>query len=215
MDTLSYNEATQRRLKFRHIFVPGAYGFLCEVVIGVVALLSFNAIELSNKLTIRNFNNTDPLPIWSKLFRNTLDTLQNHYAVQQLLLFLFWGVAGALLYILVFRLAQLAFGVEHSFKFGFKAVRKDRARGLVRWLSSLHDFFITSIIVMVGGILLLFGSFVCFGIASQELRNGLNDSLPGSFWELLISLVAAVLSVRLIALGLSLLSPRFRTWYTT
>ena len=72
MATLSYNETTQRQLKVRHIFFPGAYSFICEIVIGVVALLAFNVSELSNQLLTKKFNNADPLPVGIKYCKISL-----------------------------------------------------------------------------------------------------------------------------------------------
>lgn len=215
MATLSYNETKTKQLKLRHIFLPSAYGFTCEVVIGVVALLVFNASQLSNQLLTKNFDDADPLPLWNHFFTNILDRLQNLPGVQQMLLFLLWAMVGALLYVLAFRTFQAVFGVKRSVGIGVRFMRQEHTKGLLHWLASLHDFFLTSIIFTLGTAALIFGSLVCFSLASQELRNGLTAGFPDSIQHLLISLIAAVLSVRLIALGLSLLSSRFRNWYTT
>ena len=215
MASFSYNETKERQAKFRHIFLPSGYGFLCEVVIAVVALVVFNVSNLGNQFFTKNFDNADPLPMWGQIINNFLNGIQSIYAVQQIMLFLLWALVGALLYILVFRILQVTFGVKRSVTTGIRFVRKEHTQGFFHWMASLHDFFLAAIIVILGGSAILFGSFVCFGIASQELRNGLTVGIPGNLGKLLLSLVAAVLSVRLIALGLSLISKRFRNWYTT
>jgi hypothetical protein len=180
-----------------------------------VALVAFNASELSNQLLTKNFDGADPLPFWNQFFNNVLARVQNIAGVQQILLFVLWAMVGALLYILVFRFLQAAFGVKRSVGTGVRFMRQEHTKGLLHWLASLHDFFLASIIFIMGTATLLFGSLICFGVASQELRDGLAAAFPASMWHLLLSVVAAVLSVRLIALGLSLLSSRFRNWYTT
>lgn len=215
MATLSYNETKDRQLKLRHIFLPSTYGFISEAVIGIVALVVFNVSTLSNQLISKNFDNADPLPVWNRLFKNALEGLQSHSGVQQVLLFLLWAFVGALLYILVFRILQIAFGVKHSVGTGLRFVRQDHSRGIFYWLASLHDFFVAAIIFIFGAGAILFGSVICFGIASQELRIGLTGTFPTSMEALFLSFAAAILSVRLITLGLSLLSSRFRNWYTT
>jgi hypothetical protein len=215
MLTLSHNETEQRQLKLRHVFLPGGYGFAAEVIVAVTALVIFNVTELSNQLLTKNFNDADPLPVWNQIFKSILDAVQSYYIVQQVLLFVMWAIIGALLYILVFRLLQIAFGVKHSVNTGWRYMRNDHARGALHWLASLHDFFLASIVNIAGGLIVLFGSIVCFGIASQELRNALIDTFPTNAWELALALVAAILSIRFIALGLSLISSRFRDWYTT
>jgi hypothetical protein len=85
----------------------------------------------------------------------------------------------------------------------------------VRWLASLHDFFIQAIIVLLGTAALLTGAVICFGIASQELSNGLDSSFPGNLGFFLIGFIGALLAVRVIIVGISLLSPRFRAWYNS
>jgi hypothetical protein len=66
---------------------------------------------------------------------------------------------------------------------------------------------------VVGAIALTAGATLCFGIASQELQDGLAGNFPAAVWPLLISIVAAVLSVRFVFMGITLLSARFRNWY--
>jgi hypothetical protein len=211
---LSYNETKDRQIKLRHIFFPSAYGLISEIIIAVLALVAFNLSELSNQLLSKNFGNTDPLPLWSQLLRKALDSTQNHYVLQQVLLFALWAMVGALVYVLIFRTLQLFFGVKNSVGTGLRFYRQDHARGIFRWLASLHDLFMAMLILSLGGAALAIGSLICFGIASQELRDGLAGTFPANAWPLLISLLAAVLSVRLIALGISLMSRRFRNWYT-
>lgn len=214
MATLSYNETKNRQLELRHIFFPSAYGLISEVIIGVVALILFNLTALSNQLLAKKFDDADPLPLLSHTLRKLLDGLQAHYAVQQILLFALWAIVGALVYVLIFRITQLFFGVTRSVGVGMKFVRQDHARGIFHWFASLHDFFLKLVIAVAGGIALVSGALVCFGTASQELTDGLADSFPSNVLPLVVSLLGAVLSIRLIALGISLLSRRFRNWYT-
>jgi hypothetical protein len=215
MGMLSYNEEKNKKLKLRHIFFPSIYGFVSEVIIAILSLAVFNASKLSDQLLSKNFGTTDPLSLWSQLSRQLLDSAGQYHIVQQLFLFGLWAIVGALLYVLIFRILQVVFGVRHSVGLGMQFVREDPERGIFRWLASLHDFFFALLIATLGTAALASGTLVCFGIASQELSNGLAASFPGNLWPLLLSLLGAVLSVRLIAFGISLLSRRFRNWYTT
>ncbi len=214
MATLSYNEERRRELKLRHVFWPGIYEFMSETVIAVLALILFNISWLSAQLLSQNLNNVDPLALWSHIARQSLNAIGKHGDMQQIVLFGLWAMVGVLIYILAFRGIQLFAGAEHSVSRGVGYVRREHSKGLVRWLESLHDFFMLTIISIAGVSALLVGAVVCFGTASQELNNGLSEPFPHSVWPLGLSVLAAIVSVRVIILGISLLSPRFRNWYT-
>lgn len=215
MQEFSYNETKHHQLELRHIFFPGAYGFVTEAIIGILALIVFNASQLNNHLLDKSFGTVDPFSLWSQILRRLLDGVGQHYIVQQVFLFSLWAVVGALIYIFVFRLLQILFGVKQSVGSGVRYVRTDHANGLIRWLASLHNFFLKMLVDVLGTAAILIGATVCFGIASEELNNGLAETFPGNIGILLLSVVGAVISVRLIVLGISLLSRRFRDWYTT
>ena len=215
MEPFSYNETKHRQLEFRHIFFPSTYGFVAEAVIGILALIVFNASQLNNQLLSKNFDTGDPFVVWSHFIKQLLNGLSKYHIVEQVFLFSLWAVVGALIYIFIFRFIQIFFGVKQSVDSGVRYVRTDHANGLLRWLASLHNFFLKMLVVVLGAAAVFVGSTVCFGIASQELNNGLAQSFPSSVGTLLLSAVGAIISVRLIVLGISLLSRRFRDWYTT
>ena len=215
MQPFSYNETKSRKTELQHIFLPGPYGLVSEAVIGVLALLFFNLSELSNHLITQNFNGEDSLPLWNQVIKNTLATVQDYSIVQQALLFMLWAIAGALLYIMVFRILQLILGAKSEVSSGVRYIKRYHSWGLFYWFISLHDFFLKVLIIIVGGAAIIIGAFVCFGIASHELSNGLASNFPDNVLPLVLSFLGAVLSIRLIVLGISLLSSRFRNWYAT
>jgi hypothetical protein len=214
MAITSYNESKNKQSELRHIFLPGGYGIASEIIIAVLALVIFNISALNSQLFSDNFNLDSGFSVWSQVIKQLLDKLGQYTGAQQVVLFGLWAVAGALIYILVFRLIQITLGVRQSVKLGVKYVRQDHDKGLSLWLASLHDFFVKALIVVVGTVAIATGAVVCFGVASQELNNAFSKTFPHNIELLLISLVAAVLSARIIVIGVSLLSPRFRSWYT-
>lgn len=212
METSSYNELRQKQIKLRHIFYPGNSAMVVEAIAAVLALILFNASQFSNEL-LGSSQMTDPLSLGYQPLRHLAGKLDRFALTQQLLLFLLWAVVGILIYILVFRSLQIFIGVKGSVAEGVDLIRADSTNGLLRWLASLHDFFVKVLIVLAGMVAVLVGALVCFGIASQELSNGLLETFPSNAEAFLLSLVAALLSVRLIALGLTLSSRHFRSWY--
>ena|GEM_PF-2910066 len=217
MAFLSYNEQHARQLELRHLFFPSLSGMVSEIVVGLVALILFNLSTLGDQLFSRQLGSAggDPLQASSSLFTRLLNSGQANDLVQRGLLFVLWAFVGALIYVLLFRLAQMLFGAKSSLDTGLRYVRQEHAYGLFRWLATLHDFFVKAIFVILGTAAVIGGTLLCFGIACQELRNGLTDSFPTNLGPLAISLLGAILSVRFVALGVSLLSTRFRNWYAT
>lgn len=211
--TISYNESRDRRIRVRHIFFPGIYGLISETILALLALVWFNASNFGTQLLGQQLGTT-PFAISSEPLHILLQKLDQYHALQKILLFLLWAVAGALLYIIAFRSLQAILNVRSSVATGVTLIRRDPGHGLLRWLSSLHDLFVKALLIAGGVVAIAVGSSVCFGIASQELRNGLAGSFPENLGPLALSLVAAVLSVRCIAMGVSLVSTRFRNWYT-
>lgn len=216
MPALSYNEEQHQALALRHFFLPPRYAFVAEAVIAIVALIIFNLSALSDRLGGTEAGiDVSPLTLWGRIFNDLLGATQQYAIVQQIMLFLLWAFVGALLYILVFRFIQIFILTRGTVRQGVHLIQTEHAQGAARWFASLHDFFLKAIIIVLGGIAVLTGFLVCFGIASQELNNGLSGSFPGNMGHYLISLVSAVIAVRIIVIGICLLSPRFRIWYNS
>lgn len=212
---LSYNEEHQKQITARHLIWPDAYGFVSEAVIGIVAVIIFNATNTGSYLLGTAVDTHEVFSYGLQPLDRLLDHLQQYAAVQQVLLFLLWAIVGSLIYVLVFRLAQIFLGVRDSVGQGVQYVQQEHARGIARWLASLHDFFLKAVVVLAGSAAIIISVTLCFGIASQELNNGLAEPFPGNIGSFVLSLVAAILSVRVAVIGISLLSPRFRRWYNT
>jgi hypothetical protein len=213
MANLSYNEEHQRQITLLHLFLPTGYGILYEAVLAVLALVLFNLSTLSTDLLSKSLNTAHPLSAWDLLLQKSLNDLQQYHVVQQGMLFGLWAVAGALIYILLFRMLQLYIGARQSIGTGVKLVRQEHAQGVLHWLATLHDIFLKVIIFAAAATAIAIGVLVCFGIASQKLHDGLSAAFPASVGSYALSLVGALLSVRLIILGLCLLSDHFRNWY--
>jgi hypothetical protein len=214
MTKLSYNEQIDQQLRIRHIFWPNGYALVSESVIAVVALIVCNTTLISQRFLEQDVGVDNPLMLLSQPINNVLGGLNQFSGIQQLFLFGLWAIVGVLIYILVFRLLQVVFGVKHTVDSGVELVRHDLNHGLYRWLASLHDAFLRILLTTLGILAIAGGSLVCFAIASQELNNGLSEPFPANIARFAVSLLAALISVRVVAIGLALLSPKFRNWYT-
>lgn len=203
MEVFSYNETKHHQLALRHIFFPSVYGFLTEAVIAILALIVFNATQLNDRLFNKNFGTFDPFALWSQTLKQLADSAGQHHIIQQVFLLGLWAITGALIYVLAFRLIQIFFGVKQSVDSGVRYVRTDHANGLLRWLASLHNFFLKILIGGLGTAAIFIGATVFFGMASQELNKGLAETLPKNVALLLFSGIAAIISVRLIFLVLA------------
>ncbi len=212
METVSYNESQARQLTLKHLFYPGTYGVVSEAIVAFLALILFNISDFNSQLLGTNLK-ANPFSLWHQPIQHLFNKINGFAGVERITLFLLWSIVGILLYILVFRFLQIFFNVKQSVGTGVKLVRQEHERGFMRWLGSLHDFFVKMLIFLAGVSAAAIGSLVCFGIASQELRNGLISTFPDNLGAFVLSFLGAYLSVRLIALGLTLTSKHFRNWY--
>lgn len=209
----SYNEYQHYELTIHHLFIPPVYNFAAEGIIGVIALLVFNVTTLNEKVFSASANITaNPFSLWGQILDQRLPGAQSTI-VQRILLFILWAGVGALLYILVFRLLQIFVRTRDSIELGEQLIQADHRAGAWHYLESLHDFFLRTIILLIGIAAIATGVLLCFGIASQELSAGLDDTFPANIGAFAISLIGTLLAMRIIAVGVSLLSPRFRNWY--
>lgn len=209
----SYNDSRRYESELHHLFMPSAYTILAEGIVAVIALLLLNFTILNEQIFSASAGiSTNPLSVWGEVLDKWLPGAQSS-VVQRILLFALWSAVGALLYIFVFRIIQMFVRTRDSLERGGQLIQAEHAAGAWNYLQSLHDFFIKLVVVVVGLTAIFTGALLCFAIASQELSIGLNQSLPDNIVPLLISLVGALLGVRVIVVGLSLLSPRFRDWY--
>lgn len=209
---MSYNQDAQNSLKLKHLFLPNAAVLSGEIIFALIALFTLNINNIGSKFTNQN-DNTSPVAFSGQLLDKMWGALNDSYAFQQISLFILWALAGMFAYILIFRLIQIISGVSYSVKNGFQYVKTDSSRGFFRWLDSLHDFFIKLLITISGILLFGYGAFACFGLASQQFETGLAQSYPAYIAPLLISVLSAIIGIRVIMAGLCLLSRRFRNFY--
>lgn len=210
---LSYNEERMQTSELRHLLPPSGYTLVAEIVVAVVALVLLNLSTLSAPLGGAGSSiNASPFSLWSQVLDKLLSPSQ-HASIQQILLFILWGIVGALIYIFVFRLLQFFIRARSSLQQGVSLIQTEHSQGAMHYFASLHDFFIKLVIALLGAAAILTGALICFAIASQQLSAGLDSSFPASLGNFAIALIGAFLAVRVIAVGVSLLSPRFRDWY--
>lgn len=210
----SYSDELSSTGQLRHLFIPNRYAALSEAVIAAGLLILLNIGTISDVLGGHSAGiNTTPLSLWHRVIDHTLAGPQANAAVQRGAVIVLWALAGALVYVLVFRLFQVSVRAEGSVRRGAVLVKTQHEQGLMRYFASLHDFFIKALIGSVGFGSLLFGVLICFSIAGQQLGQGLYESFPGNIGYLAVAYLASLLAVRCSAIGLSLLSARFRAWY--
>jgi hypothetical protein len=210
---LSYNEEQSQTSELRHLFLPAGYTLAAEAIVAVAVLIVLNLSTLSSSLGGAGDSiNASPFSLWSRVIGKLLSPTQ-HAAIQEALLVAVWAVVGALVYIMVFRLVQLLLRARSSIQQGVSLVQVEHSRGAMRYFASLHDFSIRFIIGLIGTAAILTGSLLCFAIASQELSLGLDGAFPASLGHFTIALAGAFIGIRVITVGVSLLSPRFRGWY--
>jgi len=213
MAQLSYNEEQQQTSELRHLFLPAGYTLIIELIVAVVALILLNLSTLSGSLGgAGNSIDANPLSLWSRVFDKLLSPSQGA-GVQQVLLFVLWGIVGVMVYVFVFRFLQLFVRASGSLRQGVSLAQTEHSQGIMRYLASLHDIFLKLIIGLLGTAAILTGTLLCFAIASQQLSAGLDNSFPGNLGNFATALVGAFIGVRVITIGISLLSARFRGWY--
>lgn len=216
MSSLSYNDERLRATELRHLFVPTGYAIISEATIALAVLILSNIGTISDALGGNNAAiDSTPLSLWSQIMNGLFDGLQSNLLLQKIALFLLWAVVGALIYILIFRLAQLFTRASDSVRQGAYLVKAEHEAGFLSYLGSLHDFFMRLVVSIVGTAALLVSVLLCLSIADQQLSTGLNTSLPSSLAPLAIAYIGAWLAVRLVIIGMSLLSVRFRIWYNS
>jgi hypothetical protein len=210
---LSYNDEQQQASELRHLFLPTSYMLAVEVVVAVAALTLLNLSALSGSLSGAGDSiNASPFSLWSRVLDKLLSPTQ-HATVQEVLLFIIWAIVGALVYVVVFRSLQILLRTRSSLQQGVSLVQAQHSQGAMRYFASLHDFFIRLVIGLLGTAAILTGALLCFAIASQQLSSGLDNSFPSSLGNFIIAFAGAFIAVRVIVVGTSLLSPRFRGWY--
>lgn len=212
---MAYNQENQNNLRLRHLFFPNRLSFLFETALSLGLLFVLNLTAFGEKLFENDIDNSDPVSFGEQLFDQQLADFSANRIFEQISVFLMWAAVGMLIYILLFWVAKIISGTFYSLNDGVKKVRTDSTKGFLRWFESLHDFLLKVLLEFGGLILLLFGIFVCFSFASYQLNFGLMVAYPESIERIILSIVSAILAVRLIIVGLCFLLPRFRRWYCT
>jgi hypothetical protein len=127
--------------------------------------------------------------------------------------FTLWAIAGSLAYLLIFRLIQLIYALIYSAEDASKFVKAQSSYGIIFWIISLNEFFKKALIKIIGALLLFASTFVFFIYASNQLKIGISEAFPASAYLLALSFAVAILAMRLLVNGVSLLLPAFTRWY--
>lgn len=214
MTNPSYNDNQLETSELRHLFIPNRFAVVFETVIAAVLLMLLNLGAIGDALGGHSSGiDTSPLSLWSQVVDRLLSGWSAGSFIQRALLFALWAIVGALVYMLLFRVFQVSVRARNSVRQGNLLVRTEGQQGLVRYLASLHDFFMRSLVIATGVTALVIGALLCFSIASQQLGIGLDTSFPANLGHFTIAYIGALLAVRTVTIGVSLLSVRFRAWY--
>ncbi len=209
---MSYSEEKRRSPLLRLLFPPGIVLVLESFISAfLLVIINFTTLETSffqgypKDLTFTTYS--------IELLNSLLATISQFQLAGQIIIFITWVIIGMLTYILLFQLIQLVAGVSSSVNQGVGYIKTEHSHGIVRWFSSLHNFFLNLIIVSISS--LLFGSaiFLAFAFATHNVQLAFTEQLPGTVLLLILSYVATLIGVRLLMIGLCLMTPRLARWY--
>jgi hypothetical protein len=210
---MSHNEEEEQRKAWQHFFLPGPLRLAVEMLIAVLLLVVINFATFES-----NFLHNDPRELTftsyvSELFVKLLTVVSESYIATQVIIFILWAVVGMLVYILGFRLLQAVYGVSSSMNEGFSYVKTEKTKGIFHWLNTLHNFFLKVITNSLSITLFSAAGFLAFAFAVQRVQIGLNEAFPENILPLGLGILATIIGIRLVAMGMCLVMPRFARWY--
>ena len=210
---MSHNDEEEQKKAWRHFFIPGPLRLSVEILIAVMLLAVINFATFES-----NFLHNDPRQLTftsfiTELFIKLLTIISESYIATQVIIFILWAIVGMLVYILGFRLLQAVYGVSSSMSEGFSYIKTEKTQGIFHWFNTLHNFFLKLITNSLSITLFSSAGFLAFAFAVQQVQIGLNEALPNNLLPLGLGIVATVLGIRLVAMGMCLVMPRFARWY--
>lgn len=210
---MSHNEDEEQKKAWRHFFVPGPLRLSVEILIAVLLLGVINFATFES-----NFLYSDPRQLTftsfiTELFIKLLTIISESYIATQVIIFMLWAIVGMLVYILGFRLLQAIYGVSSSMSEGFSYVKNEKTQGIFHWLNTLHNFFLKVVTNSLSITLFSSAGFLAFAFAVQQVQIGLKEAVPDNLIPLGLGIAATVLGIRLVAMGMCLVMPRFARWY--
>lgn len=210
---MASNQDETRRSTVRHLFLPGTLAFSTEIATASLALIMLNFASFEHAFFHTESGDTSFVSYSGRLFYRFLEAASQLQLVSQVIIFIMWAVAGMLVYLLLYRALQAIYGVSSSLRQGIGYVKTSHSKGLMYWFDSLYNFFISAVTILIGVVAFFGGIFLVFGIASQQMRNGLSTMWPDNLVLFIFTLLAVVVGVRLAIIGICILIPRFARWY--
>lgn len=156
---------------------------------------------------------SDPVSYVSETVNQGWLLLNQFHIAQQVMIFLMWAVFGMLVYVVLFRIFQLIYGTVYQLIKGVEYVHKEHAQGAVKWLGSLQEIVLKTVIWITGSFAMFIGIVVGFSYARTLLRVAVSESLPDNLVYFAGAFLATFISLRLVMVGLCFLLPSFRRWY--
>ena len=210
---MSHNDEEEQKKAWRHFFIPGPLRLSVEILIAVVLLAVINFATFES-----NFLHSDPRQLTftsfiTELFIKLLTIISESYIATQVIIFILWAIVGMLVYILGFRLLQAVYGVSSSMSEGFSYIKTEKTQGIFHWFNTLHNFFLKVVTNSLSITLFSSAGFLAFAFAVQQVQIGLNEAFPNNLLPLGLGIAATVLGIRLVAMGMCLVMPRFARWY--
>jgi hypothetical protein len=209
---VSYNEEQQKAGTIKHIFIPSSMGLIYETSLSALALLLVGLTFIGKQIHSLS-PESDPVSFATSTVRQGWDFINQFYSVQQVMIFLLWAFFGMAVYVIFFKIFQLAYGAIYQLRKGVEYVHEDHAHGAIKWLGSLQDTILKFLIWLVGSAAIFIGIVVCFSYAATHLKVAVSESLPNNLLYFGIAFLAAFIGLRLVMIGLCFLLPSFRRWY--
>jgi hypothetical protein len=210
---MSYNQEELRNKDLHRLFIPSLLGGFLECLVASLLLVIINFAALEGYLLQRYPKDLTFTSYSSELLNNFLANLSHFYLSGQLIIFVAWAMVGMVGYIIIMRLFRAISGLSTSVHRGVSYIKVDHSHGLVRWLGSLHNFFLKLLIFCIGTVLFVSAIFLIYVYAAHQVQVGFIKTWPLNILPFGLSLLATIAGVRLVVIAACLTMPRFARWY--
>ncbi len=210
---MSHSEDEVQKIAWRHFFLPDLLHLSVEALLAAILLVVVNFTAFENNLLQGYPRELTFTSYVSVLLTNLLTTISQSSIATQVIIFALWAVVGMLVYILGFRFLQAVYGLTSSVNEGLGYMKTEKSQGVIHWFNTLHNFFLRTVINSLSIGLFSFAGFLTFAFAAQQVQIGLNEVSPNNILPLGLGLLGTIVGIRLIAMGICLVMPRFARWY--
>ena len=211
---ISYDQNQLREYRIRHLFWPDALGILSELLLACLAVAFLSLKYLANPET-SSLGISNPVNYALLIISETWHAFNQLDFLRYVGTFLFWTLVGMSIYVLLFSLARLVYGIMYATEEGMKYFHHEQSEGIFRLLAKTQYFFAKILLNVLGGLLIAASIFMIFLYANTQIKIGLFSTYPAGIGYLILGFVSAAVGMRFFAAGLCLLLPSFRGWYTT